>query len=144
MNEKDLMQNPFQTNAKFDMFKEESEFDRILKNLLIPARSGVYFSRYEIREIGKVFGVEIPIKERKEMLKDIFMYAKQMDRLKDLLDLLNSIIDNRIEQYNELAELYPRSKTIIEKWENKAMRVKGMIDTMKKELDIYPDIPPQM
>ncbi len=138
MNEKDLMSNPFQTNAKFENIKEESEFDRILKVLTVPANSGVYISRYDIRDLGMTFKVKIPIKERKEMLKDLFMYAKQMDRLKDLLDTLVEFIDYRINQYKELEENYPRIKNLTEKWIQKAEKVKFLLLNMKKELDIYP------
>jgi predicted RNase H-like nuclease (RuvC/YqgF family) len=138
MNEKDLMSNPFQTNAKFENVKEESEFDRILKILLVPANSGVYISRYDIRKLGMAFQVKIPVKERKEMLRDLFMYAKQMDRLKDLLDTITEFIDYRINQYKELEENYPRIEKLTEKWISKAEKVKSMLANMKKELDIYP------
>ncbi len=138
MNEKDLMSNPFQTNAKFENMKEESEFDRILKILTIPAKSGIYISRYDIRDIGMNFQVKIPVKERREMLRDLFMYAKQMDKLKDLLDTLIDFIDFKVNQYRELEENYPRIKNLTDKWITKAEKVRSLLSDMKKELDIYP------
>ncbi len=139
--EKDLMKNPFMSNMKFlEQTKEETEFERIIKILLVPAKSGVYISRYNLRDMGRAIGIEMPIKDRKFMLKDLFIYAKQLNKMKEFLDVIIDFIDYRIDQYKWLEENYPRSKNITQKWIKKAEALKQFIENMKKEVDIYKNV----
>lgn len=139
--EKDLMKNPFMSNMKFlEQAKEETEFERIIKILLVPAKSGIYISRYNLRDMGRAIGVEMPIKDRKFMLKDLFIYAKQLNKMKEFLDVIINFVDYRIEQYKWLEENYPRSKAITQKWIKKANALKQFIENMKKEVDIYKNV----
>lgn len=130
--------NPYLEGMNFiQNVKEETEFERILKILTIPARSGIYISRQEIRSIGLSLGVEIPVKERKFMLKDLFLYAKQFGVLKEFIELLISFTDKKINEYRELQEIYPNSKNLFDGWINKAEKLKKFLENMKKEVDIY-------
>ncbi|WP_457642487.1 hypothetical protein [Persephonella sp.] len=141
MDEKKLQSNPFMTNMKFlEQTKDETEFERILKILTVPSKSGIYISRYDIRDMGKAVGVQVTIRERKEMLKDLFIYAKQMDNLKGFIDIIISFVDYRISQYRELQEKYPKSAVLMEKWIKKAEALKQFLENMKKEVDIYKNI----
>lgn len=130
--------NPYLEGMNFiQNVKEETEFERILKILTIPARSGIYISRQEIRSIGLSLGVEIPIKERKFMLKDLFLYAKQFGVLKEFIELLISFTDRKINEYRELQEIYPNSKNLFDGWINRAEKLKKFLENMKNEVDIY-------
>ncbi|WP_457644154.1 hypothetical protein [Persephonella sp.] len=141
MKGKKLVSNPFITNMKFlESTKEGSEFEKILKILTVPSKSGIYISRYDIKELGKSLGIQLPIRERKEMLKDLFIYAKQMENLKGFIDLLISFVDHRISQYRELQERYPKSSSLMERWVKKAESLKTFLENMKKEIDIYRNI----
>lgn len=141
LNDKDLMKNPFMTNEKFaqqfDFLKEEGEFDRILKILTVPSKSGIYLSRFDIRNIGLNLGVDIHIRERKEMLKDLFYYSKQLDKMKEFLDLLIQYTNNKISQYRELQEAFPKTSNIVQNWIDKAQKLITFIENLKKEVDIY-------
>lgn len=139
--DKDLMKNPFMTNEKFsqqfDFLKEEGEFDRILKVLTVPAKSGIYLSRFDIRKIGLSLGVDITVRERKEMLKDLFYYSKQLNKMKEFLDLLIQYVNSKIEEYRELQEAFPKTRDIIQTWIDKAEKLNKFIENLKKEVDIY-------
>lgn len=137
--EKDLMKNPFQTNKKFqenimDLMKEESEFERIVKLLTIPAKSGIYLSKIDIKRIGYTIGVDVPVRERREMLKDIFYYSKQMNAMETFLDNLKKFVEDKIYQYRELSESFPKTANIIQEWINKAENLIRLIERMKNEL----------
>jgi len=144
--DEELMKNPFQSNAKFMQYQEQSEFEKILGTLTTPAKSGIYMSRYDIRDLAAAVGVEVSIRDRKEMLKDIFIYAKQMDKLEDMLDYILNFIDYRIGQYKEIIDNFPHSKDFMEGWIKKAERLKVLVENMKKELKMYPKdfLPPNM
>ncbi len=133
--------NPYLEGMNFiQNVKEETEFERILKILTIPARSGIYISRQEIRSIGLSLGVEIPVKERKFMLKDLFLYAKQFGVLKEFIELLISFTDKKINEYRELQDIYPNSKSLFDGWINRAEKLKRFLENMKKEIDIYKNL----
>ncbi|WP_297887751.1 hypothetical protein [Sulfurihydrogenibium sp.] len=141
LNDKDLMKNPFMTNEKFaqqfDFLKEEGEFDRILKILTVPSKSGIYLSRFDIRNIGLTLGVDVPVRERKEMLKDLFYYSKQLNKMQEFLDLLIQYTNSKVEEYKELQEAFPKTKDIIQGWIDKAERLTKFIENLKKEVEIY-------
>ncbi|WP_293445388.1 hypothetical protein [Persephonella sp.] len=139
--DEDLMKNPFMTNMKFlQQAEEETEFQRILKILTVPSKSGIYISRYDLKKMGSLLGVDIPIKERKEMLKDLFIYAKQMNQLKQFLDIIIDFINYRISQYQEITENFPKSEKMTSNWIKKAKSLIDFIENMKKEVDIYKNI----
>ncbi|WP_457623198.1 hypothetical protein [Persephonella sp.] len=141
MDKENLRSNPFMTNMKYlEQVKDESEFDRILKILTVPSKSGVYISRYDIAEFGKSIGVKVSFRERREMLKDLFIYAKQMDKLKGFIDVIVSFIDSRITQYRELQEKYPKSAVLMEDWIKKAGELRNFLNNLKNEVDIYKNI----
>jgi hypothetical protein len=117
--------------------KEETEFERIVKILTIPARSGVYISRFDIRDMGRVLGVDIPIKDRKYMMKDLFQYAKQFNQLKEFIDVLIKFVDNKVEEYKSLQEAYPKASELFNTWIDKATKLKNYLNHLKKEIDIY-------
>ncbi len=139
--DKDLMKNPFMTNMKFlQQAEEETEFQKILKILTVPSKSGIYISRYDLKKMGSLLGVDIPIKERKEMLKDLFIYAKQMNQLKQFLDIIIDFINYRISQYQEITENFPKSEKMTSNWIKKARSLIDFIENMKKEVDIYKNL----
>ncbi|EDP73538.1 hypothetical protein [Hydrogenivirga sp. 128-5-R1-1] len=141
MEDKKLQSNPFMTNMKYlQDFKEDTEFERILKLLTVPAKSGIYISRIDIQKMGKAFQVEIPVRERKEMLKDLFHYAKQMDKTIDLIQTLIDYVNYRIDQYKEIEENFPKSKKITDKWVKLAERTKTILENMKKEAEVLKDV----
>jgi hypothetical protein len=117
--------------------KEETEFERIVKILTIPARSGIYISRFDIREMGRLLGVDIPIKDRKYMMKDLFQYAKQFNQLKEFIDILIKFIDAKLEEYKTLQENYPKASELFNVWIDKATKLKNYLNHLKKEIDIY-------
>ncbi|WP_457636098.1 hypothetical protein [Persephonella sp.] len=139
--DKDLMKNPFMTNMKFlQQAEEETEFQKILKILTVPSKSGIYISRYDLKKMGSLLGIDIPIKERKEMLKDLFIYAKQMNQLKQFLDIIIDFINYRISQYQEITENFPKSEKMTSNWIKKARSLIDFIENMKKDVDIYKDL----
>lgn len=141
MNPEDLMKNPFMSNRKFnqtmEVLKEETEFERIIKLLTVPSKSGIYISKVDIRNIGLSIGVDVPVRERKEMLKDIFYYAKQIDKLKEFLDKLIEYVNYRISQYKQIQSEFPVSAHIFDEWIEKANKLISFIQEMKTDIDIY-------
>jgi hypothetical protein len=125
-------------NMQFiEQSKEETELERIIKILTVPARSGVYISRFDIRDFGKALGVEIPIKDRKYMIKDLFQYAKQFNQIKEFIDILIAFVNSKIEEYKALQEAYPKSAELFNTWIERATALRNYLSNLKKEVDIY-------
>ncbi|NPA13484.1 MAG: hypothetical protein GXO45_05820 [Aquificae bacterium] len=138
MKQDDLMKNPFMTNMKFlQQAPEETEFQKILKILTVPSKSGVYISRYDLKKMGTLLGVDIPVRDRKEMLKDLFIYAKQMDNIKGFIDIIIDFVNYRISQYQDVIQAFPRSEKMMSQWIKKAEDLIQFLENMKKEVDIY-------
>jgi len=117
--------------------KEETELERIIKILTVPARSGVYISRFDIRDFGLALGVEIPIKDRKYMIKDLFQYAKQFNQIKEFIDILINFVNTKLDEYKALQEAYPKSSELFNTWIERATALKVYLTNLKKEVDIY-------
>jgi len=117
--------------------KGETEFERIIKILTVPAQSGIYISRFDIRDMGRALGVDIPIKDRKYMIKDLFQYAKQFNQLKEFIDILIKFVDSKLEEYKALQENYPKAAELFNTWIDRATKLKNYLNHLKKEIDIY-------
>ena len=74
------------------------------------------------------------------MLKDLFIYAKQMDQMKQFLDIIIDFISYRISQYTQITEDYPKTEKLTSRLIKKAQSLIDFVENMKKEVDIYKNL----
>ncbi len=107
--------------------------ERIKKEMLAPARCGVYFSKLDIKVIGLMIGEDVQVKERRRMLRDILRSVTSKDEFKSFIDAVDEVANSKIKVYNELMEHFPSSKDIFQTKKEKYGRFKNLLLAILKE-----------
>ncbi|NPA56833.1 MAG: hypothetical protein GXO19_03745 [Epsilonproteobacteria bacterium] len=114
-----------------DGVEGEGFIETLQKELLPPARSGIYLSRLDLKVIGLEFGEDVQIRERKRMLRDILRAVTSKEELERLFSIINRVADEKIAIYRELATHFPHSWEI---WEWRIERNRELRALMERIL----------
>ncbi len=102
-------------------FKDkQNEYETLEKQLLSLFHSGIYISSYDIVQLGKAIGYDLPLKERNILLSRLLGNAKKDNKIKSLFDALSALIKHRAMQYTKLGNNHPHARPIISAWLQKA------------------------
>jgi len=110
------------TNEKIDLKDYPSYTDALYAQIMAPNASGIYLSRWDIKNIAEVAGDSMSIHPRKRMFELLMKYAVSKERMQMVLDAIESHIEEKIEIYEELQDTFPHSKVIFEEKITKARR----------------------
>lgn len=105
----------------------------LIGKMLPPARSGIYFSRMDLKALGMECGQRIIPRERKRMLGDILKAVDSKESLQKCLDLFSRHIDAKIAIYQELALAFPRSAPWFSRIIKKAEALKKVFERILEE-----------
>ena len=97
------------------------------KRLLSTFFSGIFITNSDIVKIGKHFNIVLAHKKKELILKELFTEAKKNSIFKEVSMMIIDIINDRIEQYKQLIDKYPKSQQIINKWIQKANSLKLLL-----------------
>jgi len=107
--------------------------EELQKTLLAPSISGIYITRLDIKKIASEYGESLSIGERKKMLQQLFKYIDSADNMENMFNLIDYLIKQKIDIYNELADMFPASKEIFTKNTEKANNILNRLETLVQE-----------
>ncbi len=96
-------------------------------SLLSITISANYLSTYDIVQIGKTLGIQLPYKKRSLILKELFIYVKKNTIQKELINELLKLIEKKEKKYQQLRQNYKNSSFIILGWLKKLNSIKRLI-----------------
>lgn len=105
----------------------QSEYETLEKQLLSLFHSGIYISSYDIVQIGKNIGLDLPFKDRDILLKSLFAKAKSQDNLGEALRYVGLYIRDRANKYTLLGNEYPHARPLISSWLQKAKATDALL-----------------
>jgi len=105
----------------------QSEYETLEKQLLSLFHSGIYISSYDVIQIGKSIGLDMPFKERDVLLKSLFAKAKEANQFSEALRHITIFIKDRANQYTVLGNEFPHARPIITKWLQKAKATDALL-----------------
>jgi hypothetical protein len=108
--------------------------DALYASLIAPKASGIYISRWDLKEIALSAGDNMAIHPRKRMFELLMKYASHRDDMEKVLASLKEHIEAKIEIYHELMESFPASRVI---FEPKIAKAQKMIKVFPKILEEY-------
>ncbi len=114
--------------------EEEGFIEAIQKLMLPPVKSGVYFSRLDIKVIGLKIGEDVQVRERKRMLRDILRSITSKEQLSNLIDVIDETAEEKVEVYRQLIEFFPHSKEI---FEDKIAKKERFVKALRNILDEF-------
>ena len=113
-----------------DLRDYPSYTDALYAKLVAPHVSGIYVSRWDIKEIAAEAGESMAIHPRKRMFEMLMKYASNRDNMARVLDALANHFEEKIAIYEEFIDNFPASREIFE----------PKIEKARKTLALFPQI----
>jgi hypothetical protein len=95
-----------------DLRDYPSYTEALYAQIVAPSVSGIYLSRWDIKEIAEAAGDSISIHPRKRMFELLMKYAVSQERMQAVLDAIEENMEQKIEIYEELQATFPHSKVV--------------------------------
>jgi len=113
-----------------DLQDYPSYTEALYAKLIAPHASGIYISRWDIKEIALAAGDSMAIHPRKRMFELLMKYATSRENMQAVLDALENHMEEKIAIYEELMNDFPASKIVFE----------PKIAKARKTMRIFPQI----
>jgi hypothetical protein len=95
-------------------------YEGVERQLMAVFYSGVYITNADIAEVGKRLGLELPLKDRMALLKQLMRHAHDHGKKAELMQGFVDILQERARTYRQLAQDFPRASKLLEEMIQKA------------------------
>ena len=137
MNEKNFNGNPAfcadgscESDEEVDLQDYPSYTEALYAKLIAPYVSGIYISRWDIKDIALEAGDSMAIHPRKRMFELLMKFATSKENMQLVLDALENHMEEKISIYQELMTSFPASEEIFQ----------PKIDKAQKTMKLFPQI----
>jgi hypothetical protein len=122
------------SEEEIDLKDYPSFTEALYAKLVAPYESGIYLSRWDIKNIALAAGDSMAIHPRKRMFELLMKYASNRENMERVLDALELHMEEKVNIYKELMQKFPTSKEVFQPKVDKAERT---IRFLPKILDEY-------
>ena len=136
-NEKNFNGNPAfcadgscDSDEETDLKDYPSYTEALYAKLIAPHVSGIYISRWDIKEIALAAGDSMAIHPRKRMFELLMKFATSRENMQSVLDALENHMEQKIDIYTELMTAFPASQELFQ----------PEIDKAHKTMKLFPQI----
>jgi len=119
-----------ENDEEVDLKDYPSYTEALYAKLIAPHVSGIYISRWDIKEIALVAGDSMAIHPRKRMFELLMKYATSKENMQSVLDALEDHMEDKIKIYSELMTTFPHSCEVFQ----------PKIDKARKTMRLFPQI----
>jgi len=113
-----------------DLQDYPSYTEALYAKLVAPYASGIYISRWDIKDIALVAGDSMALHPRKRMFELLMKYATSKENMQKVLDSLEAHMEDKIKIYEEFIQNYPSSAEIFQ----------AKVDKANKTIKLFPQI----
>jgi len=121
------------SDEEADLKDYPSYTEALYAKLVSPAVSGIYVSRWDIKEIALAAGDSMAIHPRKRMFELLMKYATSKENMQAVLDALENHMEEKIDIYRELMTDFPASTEIFQPKIDKAQKTMKLFPRIIKE-----------
>lgn len=118
------------SDEELDLQDYPSYTEALYAKLVAPAVSGIYISRWDIKDIASTAGDDMAIHPRKRMFELLMKFATSKENMQAVLDALKVHMEDKIAIYDEFITNYPASADIFQ----------SKIDKARKTIKLFPQI----
>jgi hypothetical protein len=118
------------SDEEADLKDYPSYTEALYAKLIAPYVSGIYISRWDIKEIALAAGDSMAIHPRKRMFELLMKYATSKENMQAVLDALENHMEEKIAIYTELMTNFPASAEVFQ----------PKIDKARKTMKLFPQI----
>jgi len=103
-----------ESDEEVDLQDYPSYTEALYAKLVAPDASGIYISRWDIKDIALVAGDSMAIHPRKRMFELLMKYATSKENMQAVLDALQAHMEDKIRIYEEFIQNYPNTYDIFQ------------------------------
>jgi len=118
------------SDEEVDLKDYPSYTEALYAKLIAPHVSGIYISRWDIKDIALVAGDSMAIHPRKRMFELLMKYTTSKENMQSVLDALEAHMEDKIKIYTELMTKFPNSVEVFQ----------PKIDKARKTMKLFPQI----
>ncbi|NIA03568.1 MAG: hypothetical protein GWP12_03430 [Nitrospirae bacterium] len=118
------------SDEEVDLKDYPSYTEALYAKLIAPHVSGIYISRWDIKDIALAAGDSMAIHPRKRMFELLMKYATSKENMQAVLDSLENHMEDKITIYTELMTSFPTSTEVFQ----------PKIDKARKTMKLFPQI----
>jgi hypothetical protein len=118
------------SDEEVDLKDYPSYTEVLYAKLIAPHVSGIYISRWDIKEIALAAGDSMAIHPRKRMFELLMKFATSRENMQAVLDALENHMQEKIAIYTELMTNFPASKEVFQ----------PKIDKAHQTMKLFPQI----
>ena len=118
------------TDEEVDLQDYPTYTEALYAKLVAPHASGIYISRWDIKEIALAAGDSMAIHPRKRMFELLMKYGTSKENMQSILDALEAHMEDKIKIYYEFIRDYPHSVEVFQ----------SKIDKARKTIKLFPQI----
>ena len=110
------------SDEEVDLKDYPSYTEALYAKLIAPHVSGIYISRWDIKDIALAAGDSMAIHPRKRMFELLMKYATSKENMQAVLDALENHMEEKITIYTELMTSFPTSAEVFQPKIDKARK----------------------
>jgi len=95
-------------------------YEGVERHLMARFYSGVDVTNADIVKVGKLLGLDLPLKDRMALLKQVMHHAHENNMKPQMMQGFIKLLQERTKIYNDLAQTFPSTAPIIQQWIQKA------------------------
>ena len=123
-----------ETEQPQESFDDYPDYVRaIYAEVMPPLKSGIYFSRWDIKGMAAELDEHIVMDVRERMFQHFMRFIVSREDMENVMQEFKKHIDMKCDLYREYAEKYPATKEIFDTKITKANRAKTFLDKMVVE-----------
>jgi len=88
-------------------------YEGVERQLMAVYYSGVYITNADIVHVGKTLGLELPLKDRMALLKQLMRHAHDNDMKTQMMRGFVQVLQNRAKVYQQLAQDFPKAAPLL-------------------------------
>jgi len=108
-----------------DTYDYPDYVEALNKELMTPANSGIYVSRWDLKSVGDAIDASIAMDARERMFKMLMRSVHDKATMEKMLDAFTQMIDLQVNRYEEMAGQFPASAFAMTDKIEKAQKVKA-------------------
>ncbi len=119
-----------ESDEEVDLKDYPSYTEVLYAKLIAPHVSGIYISRWDIKDIALAAGDSMAIHPRKRMFELLMKFATSKENMQAVLDALENHMEEKIAIYTDLMTSFPHSAEVFQ----------PKVDKARKTMKLFPQI----
>ncbi|WP_457744346.1 hypothetical protein [Sulfurimonas sp.] len=117
-----------------DQYEDYPDYLRaIYAEIMPPVKSGIYFSRWDLKRMATELDESFALDVRERMFKNFMQWISTPEDMLSVINVFKNLIDLKCDEYELYSAKYPASKEIFDIKIKKSQKAKKYLDRVYEE-----------